>query len=724
MAKQTITTYDLYTGNVPEELKTWGGKALEDALSGQTGNPFVQGTEAQQYFNHLRYRMMTDSQKGNTASELSKKYELINSYQSPEQKQIAEQFGAAHMQGGRFYREPVATTPEQLTASLADRAATRASTWTDMTPAVGQPGTSPTIQAQPTAPRSGTLANQTGASPTQQPQGAQFLSLVDIWDQRKDLQKEFPTKSGGISAKWDINDWWNLHGPQEYPGVTLVQPGDPRITLGGTTQATQGTQQTGAQQQGTQPTGQQGAQPQPPQAQGWSPDLIDIENKLRTDQPQYGGAGATDIENLLRTNQPQYDPGQTGQIAGQLAGGIGGQPSNYQGTGFDAAQAAQQYQNLTAQLGARGTEQGFLDKLKVKLQEKYDYNQDLLARQGTLRQELFTLGAEPMAGIPNPAQARTPQEILGTLKMRQGVLIDQLSNVEGAIKERRGNIDEILDAAGKMYSQETQILKDVQASTLQQYKMAIDEEKTAYGRQKDEYTVLKDTYSRAYDASIDAYEQAKDAYRSVEDAYDREVERAKDEYDRQLDEQKTMEDAYDRALKREQEEYKRSEDIYDKAWDVYEEDYERAQDAYDKEQDLLDRTYKEEADARKLQYEQDLKALGLGRYYEEPGDGTSGYETTDWKNFMLEGGDGTPEGYAAWRKANKSTSITVNLRELLGDINAFKSKNATLNEIKSYVEISGYTMDEPEIAKLLKGYKPTEKDDDKWTKFWSGKWFD
>ena len=50
-----------------------------------------------------------------------------------------------------------------------------------------------------------------------------FTSLLKIYNSRSDLQKAFPQKGTAL------DDWWNKHGVKEYPGVTLVQPGDKRI---------------------------------------------------------------------------------------------------------------------------------------------------------------------------------------------------------------------------------------------------------------------------------------------------------------------------------------------------------------------------------------------------------------------------------------------------------------------------------------------------------------
>lgn len=238
MAKKIITTYDLYTGNVPADLKKYTGKGLRDALSGLQGNPFVQGTEAQKYFNQLRYRMMTDSSKGNTASELSKKYELVNSYEVPEQKQIAEQFGKVRMKGGRFYTHPATvTTQEDLAAKLAEREKIKSIPATDMTPHA--------IQTKPTQPKQETLGSIAGTPPQQQPTSKTETpepkvqkTIIDIYNERIQKDPAFrdvfaqnfpgqdPFQKGTNANKW-LNDWWNSIHTSEYPNVILTPPTSP-----------------------------------------------------------------------------------------------------------------------------------------------------------------------------------------------------------------------------------------------------------------------------------------------------------------------------------------------------------------------------------------------------------------------------------------------------------------------------------------------------------------
>ena len=58
-----------------------------------------------------------------------------------------------------------------------------------------------------------------------------YISLVDIYNQRPDLQTAF--KQGttqGTQGNTQLNNWWNQYGTKEYAGYNLVQPGDARIT--------------------------------------------------------------------------------------------------------------------------------------------------------------------------------------------------------------------------------------------------------------------------------------------------------------------------------------------------------------------------------------------------------------------------------------------------------------------------------------------------------------
>jgi len=51
-------------------------------------------------------------------------------------------------------------------------------------------------------------------------------TLINIYQSRPDLQKEFPDLTGkGVSGNWTINDWWNRYGVKEHPDIELVQPG-------------------------------------------------------------------------------------------------------------------------------------------------------------------------------------------------------------------------------------------------------------------------------------------------------------------------------------------------------------------------------------------------------------------------------------------------------------------------------------------------------------------
>lgn len=80
------------------------------------------------------------------------------------------------------------------------------------------------IFEQPPAPVTSTPPIQT--PPVPEPLGTQVgekvTSLVDIVDSRPDLQQ-------AVQQGLNINDWWNKTGKSEYPGVSLVPPGDPKI---------------------------------------------------------------------------------------------------------------------------------------------------------------------------------------------------------------------------------------------------------------------------------------------------------------------------------------------------------------------------------------------------------------------------------------------------------------------------------------------------------------
>ena len=85
-----------------------------------------------------------------------------------------------------------------------------------------------------------------------------FTSLIDILDSRPTLRADI--EAAGLT----VDEWYNQHGVNEYPGVTLVEPGDPRIidpkTLTAEAQQ-QGVPQTPVQPPGTEPVGSPTEQP-------------------------------------------------------------------------------------------------------------------------------------------------------------------------------------------------------------------------------------------------------------------------------------------------------------------------------------------------------------------------------------------------------------------------------------------------------------------------------
>jgi hypothetical protein len=61
---------------------------------------------------------------------------------------------------------------------------------------------------------------------------AEYKTLIQIYQSDPGLRKEFPDMTGkGVSGEWDLNDWWNRYGKVDYPNVTLVQPGDPKLKI-------------------------------------------------------------------------------------------------------------------------------------------------------------------------------------------------------------------------------------------------------------------------------------------------------------------------------------------------------------------------------------------------------------------------------------------------------------------------------------------------------------
>lgn len=58
---------------------------------------------------------------------------------------------------------------------------------------------------------------------------------------------------------------------------------------------------------------------------------------------------------------------------------------------------------------------------------------------------------------------------------------------------------------------------------------------------------------------------------------------------------------------------------------------------------------------------------------------------------------------------------TINVPEsIIGNIEALKSKNSSLQDIQDFIKFSGYQSTDPEIAKVLKDYSPTKS----WWQFW------
>ena len=57
-------------------------------------------------------------------------------------------------------------------------------------------------------------------------------TLIDIWNEREDLQKAMPKgiQSGSPDNK-KLNDWWNVHGQKEYSDVNLRPAGSLKHTL-------------------------------------------------------------------------------------------------------------------------------------------------------------------------------------------------------------------------------------------------------------------------------------------------------------------------------------------------------------------------------------------------------------------------------------------------------------------------------------------------------------
>ena len=59
----------------------------------------------------------------------------------------------------------------------------------------------------------------------------EYKTLIDIYNSDKGLQAEFPDpKKKGISGNWTLEEWAKRYLAVDYPNITLVQPGDPRLT--------------------------------------------------------------------------------------------------------------------------------------------------------------------------------------------------------------------------------------------------------------------------------------------------------------------------------------------------------------------------------------------------------------------------------------------------------------------------------------------------------------
>jgi len=239
MAKKTITTYDLYTGNIPEDLKSQLGsgflKNLQDSLSGQTGNPFEQGTQASNYFTQVLGNLRTGYGTPNSA--LSQ-YDFMHSFQVPEQQQLAAQYGSSYLKNGVFYSDTSAITPEEVAQKVAESKrieALNASSGTmneaDLAIATQAQAGMAQRQATETATQQAAITQQ---SATQGAATSNFRTLIDIANSRADVLNTAKSLGGdpftaGTKANDWLNNWWNTAGKNEYPNVTLVQPGDSRL---------------------------------------------------------------------------------------------------------------------------------------------------------------------------------------------------------------------------------------------------------------------------------------------------------------------------------------------------------------------------------------------------------------------------------------------------------------------------------------------------------------
>ena len=119
-------------------------------------------------------------------------------------------------------------------------AITQDNNWT-YTPAVATPSAPP---APPVVPPSAPASAPVSASTSPVPPGsiapvAQTRTLIDIANSRPDVLNTAKAQGGdpftaGTKANTWLNDWWNSAGKNEYPGVTLVQPGSSGVSFNDT----------------------------------------------------------------------------------------------------------------------------------------------------------------------------------------------------------------------------------------------------------------------------------------------------------------------------------------------------------------------------------------------------------------------------------------------------------------------------------------------------------
>ena len=119
------------------------------------------------------------------------------------------------------------------------------------------------------------------APPVAPPATPKQTSLVDVYNSRLDLQKAFPDAlTPGSPANQQLNDWWNTHGINEYPGTGLVAPGtagiqDPKTLAASGPQAPETTTETQIDAQGVE-TGKTTTTIEAVQAPSNQTSLVDI----------------------------------------------------------------------------------------------------------------------------------------------------------------------------------------------------------------------------------------------------------------------------------------------------------------------------------------------------------------------------------------------------------------------------------------------------------------